>query len=207
MIDLLLAFILAAGGLCLLILFAPIHLSLKASKEGNSMEGVYSIVWMGIPLKEGTIFPRAAILGEDEKEDEREEPKKAAKKKKKKQGSGIRDISVKPQTLMEALPALARIVVDLFRSIKVNVSCNLRFGLDDPADTAVLSGCLWSVASAAGIPNADITLVPCFEGQRLEGWFRAEMRARILSLVVAVLSALKEKKTIRLMKEVARSSF
>lgn len=202
--DILQAFILTASVLCLLILFFPFHLSLNASKEGNSMEGVYAIAWLGISLKEGTIFPQTAkITGPDEGN----VPKKAAEKR---PGSGtglIRDRSVNPQSLMEALPVLARIIVDLFKSIKVNVSCSLRFGLDDPADTAVLSGCFWSVASAAGISKADIMFVPCFEGQRLEGWFRAEMRARILSLVVAMLSALKEKKTRRLIIEIARSSF
>jgi hypothetical protein len=200
--SILLVFILASGGLCLLALFLPFHLSLKTSKKGNSMEGAYSIAWSGIPLKKGSIFPHAAkIAGPDE----RNVPKKSEEKR---PGSVFRLIqggSPNPQYLMDALPSAIGIIVDLFKSIEVDVSCNLLFGLDDPADTAVLSGCFWSVASATGIPKADISLVPWFEGQRFEGWFAAEMRARILSLAVAMFRFLKEKKTRRLMMEMARS--
>ena len=202
--SILLAFISVVSGLCLLILLLPLHLSLKASKDGNSMEGVYAIAWLGIPLKKGPIFPQAAnITGPDgitmREKTEEESPVSGPRP--------IRERSPNPQSLMEALPALTRITVDLLKSIELDVSCNLLFGLDDPADTAVLSGCLWSVVSAASIHKGDISLVPCFDGQRLEGWFTAEMKARILSLVVAMLRALKEKKTRRLMMETARSSF
>ena len=204
MSSILLAFILTASGLCLLILLLPYHLSLKASKEGNSMEGVYAIKWLGIPLKKGTIFPQAEkITGQDEGT----MPETAEEMRPGSEFRLIRERSPNPQSLMEALPPATRIIVDLLKSIKVDVSCNLLFGLDDPADTAALIGCLWSVVFAAGISKGDIALVPYFEGQRLEGWFKGEIKARILSLVVAMLSALKEKKTRRLMIEMVRSSF
>ena len=202
--GILLALILAASGLCLLILLLPFHLSLKASKDGNSMEGVYAIVWLGISLKKGIVFPQAEKMAGP---DERIMPEKTEEERPGSAFRHIRERSPNPQSVMEALPAITRIIVDLLKSIEVDVSCNLLFGLDDPADTAVLSGCLWSVVSAAGISRGDIALVPYFEGQRLEGWFKGEMQARIMSLVVAVLRALKEKKTRRLMMEMAGSNF
>lgn len=216
--GLLLALILMAAGLCLLILFLPFSVSLRVSKEGNSVEGTYAVAWLGIPLRKSTIFPQSVKSAEPEegrwpkKTEEAEEeglkktgenePRKAEKGPR----SGPRLFRGRPQdlqSLVDALPALGGILADLVKSVKVDVSCNLLFGLDDPADTAVLGGCLWSVASAAGLPRAGVSLVPCFEGQRLEGWLVADLKARVLWLVVAMVRALKEKQTRRLMMEMA----
>lgn len=220
--GLILALILMAAGLCLLILFLPFHLSLRLSKEGNYVEGTYAVAWLGIPLRKSTIFPKAEkSAGPEERRGpekievaEEEGLKKTGKEEPRKievgPGVGLGLFRGLPQdlsSLMDVLPVATGILADLVRSVKVDVSCNLLFGLDDPAETAVLSGCLWSVASAASLPRAGISLVPCFEGLRLEGWLVAELKARVLSLVVAMLRALKEKRTRGLMWEMARSGF
>ncbi len=217
--GLLLALILTAAGLCFLILFLPFHVSLKLSKRGNHVEGTYAVAWLGIPIRKSTIFPQAGKSagteerrGPNTEEAEEEGLKKIWKDGPRKTvgrpGSGprlFRGGATNLQSLVDALPAAAGILADLVRSIKIDVSCNLLFGLDDPAETAVLSGCIWSVASAAGLPRSDVLLVPCFEGQRLEGWIVAELKARVLWMVVAMLKALKEKQTRRLMMKIARS--
>ncbi len=218
--SLLHAIILTAAGLCLFILFLPFHFSLRFSKEGNHVEGTYAVACLGIPLRKSTIIPQAVKSAGPEKRrepktDEAEEEglkktdEKGTRKTDRGPGSGLKLFRGRPediQSLRETLPVAAGILVDLVKSVKVDVSCNLLFGLDDPADTAVLSGCLWSVASAAGFRREGVSLVPCFEGQRLEGWLVAELKARVLWLVAAMLRALKEKKTRRLMLEMARSS-
>jgi hypothetical protein len=107
--------------------------------------------------------------------------------------------------VLEASPAFLSILKDLIRSIELDgISCNLRFGLDDPALTAVLSGYLWSVASASGLLHADVLLEPCFDGERLEGSLMARLRARMLWIVVAAFRGLCEKQTRRLMAKVVR---
>ncbi len=93
---------------------------------------------------------------------------------------------------------------DLIRCIKFEkIGGRLCIGLDDPVDTAVMSGYLWSALSAVGLHRANIFIEPYFGGARLEGDFRAELQARVLWAFVAMLRALGEKKIRRLMMEMA----
>jgi hypothetical protein len=106
--------------------------------------------------------------------------------------------------LLDGFPAIVHVLKDLIRSIKFkNISGRLCFGLDDPVDTAVMSGYLWSALSAVGLHRANIFIEPYFGGARLEGDFRAELQARVLWAFVAMLRALGERKIRRLMMEMA----
>jgi hypothetical protein len=83
------------------------------------------------------------------------------------------------------------------------LSCRLCFGLNDPADTAVLSGYLWSVASTLGLFRANVFIEPCFEGERLEGLFEAKLKTRLIQIAKAVINAFLEKEIRSLIREVA----
>jgi hypothetical protein len=97
-------------------------------------------------------------------------------------------------SLIDAAPALAKILWHLFKSIHVNLSsCRLCFGLDDPAQTAIISGYLWFFASAIGIFPARIFIEPYFAGERLEGELVADIKARLLWAVFAAIQALRER--------------
>jgi hypothetical protein len=112
--------------------------------------------------------------------------------------------SPKPGSLLDAAPAIMNLLRDLLKSIAFQkLSCRLCFGLNDPADTAVMSGYLWSVASTLGIFRADVFIEPCFEGERLEGAFEAELKTRLLWTALAVINALREKEIRSLMRVVA----
>ena len=107
-------------------------------------------------------------------------------------------------TLLNAAPAVMNFLMDLLKTIVFEeLSCHLCFGLDDPADTAVLSGYLWSVASTLGLFRADIFIEPYFEGERLEGVFEAELKTRLIWIALAVINALREKEIRSLIREVA----
>jgi|APFre7841882654_1041346.scaffolds.fasta_scaffold07632_3 hypothetical protein len=72
--------------------------------------------------------------------------------------------------------------------------------LNDPADTAVICGYLWALTSAVSLPGTHIRVDPYFEGERLTGSLNAEIRSRLLWVVVVFINALREKPIRRLLK-------
>jgi hypothetical protein len=103
------------------------------------------------------------------------------------------------RSLIDAAPALAELLEDLAGSIRMKkFSCRLCFGLDDPAQTAIISGYIWFFASLLGISLADLIIEPWLYGLRLEGKLDAEIRARLFSPIWAGVKALRRKE-IRLL--------
>jgi hypothetical protein len=196
------------------------------------MRGSYRIAWLGITLKKKEILSQSAAdllasilkkestIDEDEGNDQKEEKAKLTAEKgeegkvKPDKGAEIEDPkgerdhdtgrSPSPGTLLDAAPAIMNILMDLLKTIVFErLSCRLCFGLDDPADTAVLSGYLWSVASTLGLFRADIFIEPYFEGERLEGVFEAELKTRLIWIARAVINAFLEKEIRSLIRDVA----
>jgi len=195
------------------------------------MRGSYRIAWLGITLKKKEILSQSAAdllasilkkestIDEDEGNDQKEEKAKLTAengeegKVKPDRGAEIEDPkgerdhdtgrSPSPGTLLDAAPAIMNILMDLLKTIVFErLSCRLCFGLDDPADTAVLSGYLWSVASTLSLFRANVFIEPCFEGERLEGVFEAELKTRLIWIAKAVINALQEKEIRSLIREV-----
>jgi hypothetical protein len=109
----------------------------------------------------------------------------------------------KIQSLINAAPALANILLDLLKTILFKkISCILCFGLDDPAQTAIISGYLWSLASVLGLIQSKIFIEPWFEGERLEGELVAEIEVRLWSAVFAVIQGLREREIRLLLREI-----
>jgi hypothetical protein len=80
----------------------------------------------------------------------------------------------------------------------------VKFGLNDPANTAVVYGYLSALTSAVSLPGTYIRVDPCFDGERLAGSLDAEIRSRLLWVVVAFISVIREKSIRQLMKELRR---
>jgi len=59
------------------------------------------------------------------------------------------------------------------------------------------------VASTLGLFRANVFIEPCFEGERLEGVFEAELKARLIWIAKAVINALRENEIRSLIREVA----
>ena len=214
------------------LLFIPFHFSLNFSKYGPQIQGSYRIAWLGITLKKKEILPQsgadllASILKKDsttdeEEENDRKEEKAKLTAEKGEEGKvrpdkgaeiesskGERDHDTKrspsPGTLLNAAPAIMNFLMDLLKTIVFEkLSCRLCFGLNDPADTAVLSGYLWSVASTLGLFRANVFIEPCFEGERLEGLFEAKLKTRLIRIALAVINALRVKEIRSLIRDVA----
>ena len=184
-----------------LLLVAPFHLSFELSKRGPPVRGIYRIEWLGFTLRKGDILspsPEGTVEPEETEARVEEKGAMAAKKRKKLMRSPS------PGSLLDAFPALLRLLKDLLKSIDLQkISCRLCFGFDDPAQTAVMSGYLWSVVSALIPLQADIFIEPCFDGERLEGDLAGELRARMLWPVMAIIGSLRERKIRRLLMEMA----
>jgi hypothetical protein len=163
-------------------LLVPFHLSLNIGKTGPLLQGGYRVAWLGRTLWKAEISPKSAgdLLASVWTKEAGEE-----------EGREI-DNPADIQSLINVAPALANILLDLLKSIIFKkTSCRLCFGLDDPAQTAIISGYIWSVASALGLFPARIFIEPWFGGERLEGEFMAEIEARMLWAVFAVIQALR----------------
>ena len=214
------------------LLFVPFHFFLNFSKYGPLIRGSYRIAWLGITLKKKEILPQSAAdllasilkkestIDEGEGNDQKEEkvrltaengeegkvkPDKGAEIE---DSKGERDHDTKrspsPGTLLNAAPAIMNFLMDLLKTIVFErLSCRLCIGLNDPADTAVMSGYLWSVASTLGLFRANVFIEPCFEGERLEGLFEAKLKTRLIQIALAVINTLREKEIRSLIREVA----
>jgi hypothetical protein len=196
-----------------IIFLAPFSISLNFSKDGPLVQGFYRIGWLGITLRKGVISPPEETMKAPIVEPAEEKAKEKAEKKVEEKAKEIPKEEHKPhhmagpdpKELIEALPALTQVFMDLIRSISMErISCRLSFGLDDPADTAAMSGYLWSIASVIGLYRANIYIEPYFEGERLDGSLLAEVKARLLWIALVLVKALGEKKIRRLIIETAR---
>ncbi len=200
------------------LLIVPFYLSANLSKTGPMIQGKFRIAWLGFGVWVSYHFARGVIqrkfgislfgltlmkkehlpqpadnqpapITREEKKDEKKEEKDNERRKS--------EVDVDPgslSNLLSAAPALAGVLRDLLKSIRFQkIYCRLVFGLDDPSETALMSGYLWSLTSALGFLGADILIEPCFEGERLDGEFLAEIRVRLLWIPVAILDALREK--------------
>ena len=202
------------------LLLAPFHLSLNIGKKGPLIEGCIRLTWLGRTVLKAEISPQSAgdllastweepsgrkdgtieLRKSDEKEMGREAKQEERSEIDNQKTGAVRPPSI--QSLINAAPALAKILWGLLKSIHFkNISCRLCFGLDDPAQTAIISGYLWFLPSALGLFSAKIFIEPWFEGERLEGELVAEMEARLLWAVFAVVQALRVREIRLLLRE------
>lgn len=106
------------------------------------------------------------------------------------------------RSVLAAMPAFIDLIRDLFRSFHFKtIRCHLQLGLDDPSETAILTGRLWSIAAFLSYLGADIQIEPFFEEERLEGELLAEARMRPIHIPGAIISALREKEMRSLIKD------
>jgi hypothetical protein len=198
-----------------LLLLAPFNLALNIGKKGPLVEGSIKLAWLGLTLKKGEISPQSAgdllasIWKEEAGKEERAVEDREAKLEKRNEIDNSEDNQktgvVRPpriQSLINAAPALANILLDQLKSILFKkISCRLCFGMDDPAQTAIISGYFWSLASVLGLIQSKIFIEPWFEGERLEGELVAEIEVRLWWAVFAMLRGLREREIRLLLRE------
>jgi hypothetical protein len=205
-------------------LLAPFNLALNIGKKGPLVWGSVKLAWLGLTLRKVEISPQSAgeLLASIRKEEapreeravdkskttdkeiarstENEIDGKSERRKRGEKTDTIRPPSI--SSIIDAAPPLAKILWDLLKSIRFKKSvCRLCFGLNDPAQTAIVNGYLCFLASALGIFSANISINPWFDGERLEGEIIADIEARLLSPIFAVFKALQIREIRLLLKE------
>lgn len=215
------AIILVIIALLIVFLLGPFRLCFDLGKEDMYLRGFYKISFLGFTLKKGGIRPAAKKEVEGDQKHHKALASKPGEASEEEPGdSNYEEIDgeldrkpsrIPPQTqamlLLDALPQIARIFIDLIKFINImKFFCEISFGLDDPVDTAMVSGYLWSIASASGLYGADITIEPRFDGARLDGSVLAVLETRMLWFVVAAARALEEEKTRKLIFELVKGA-
>lgn len=199
--PILLVILLVAAGL----LLVPFYLSFYLNLVGFSICGYFKVKWFGLTLyKKDLPFPGDTEdrTGEENKKKpvgkiNRVEKNDVEKKFKPSHGWFSKD----PRILIEAIPAFFRVLEGLTGSIHVeHVLCEVTFGLNDPAYTALIYGYLCALTSAVSVAGTYIRVDPYFEGERLTGCMNAEIRSRLLWVFVVSINALREKPIRRLLK-------
>jgi hypothetical protein len=192
------------------LIFVPFHLCLDLKIDGFSVTGFYKVKWFGLTLR------RAELPGPKEDDDiKRLEDKKKTRDRTVSGGKDVKKTDTSdrrskfdrrrflkdPRMFIDALPSFFRVLKDLMGAVHTeSLSLNITVGLDDPANTAVLCGYLWSMASFVSTP-ATIRIEPYFVGDRLDGSLNAEIWGRLLWVLLAFIGALREKPIRRLLKE------
>ena len=175
-------------GLVAALLLVPFYVTVEASKAEALMTGRVVLRWLGITLwrsKPGKRKERA------KKKSNRFDPSR---------------VLLTLSLLRDALPSLVGVLKGLQRAVRFRkLSIDVAFGIGDPADTAVLAGYLWSFAWALELlPRFSLSLRPDLERARLDGAISAELRVRMLPILVAFLIAYTKKPFRRLIGEVRR---
>jgi hypothetical protein len=158
-------------------LLIPLNVYFWFTKEGPSARGSVRIGWLGITL----VRREMSIKGKKGEEEKRK--------------LELKRIGETFRLLRESSPHLTDLLRAFERSVSVRgLSCEILFGLNDPADTAATSGYLWSLMSVVNAsPKCHLAVRPDFLSERLDGSIAVELKVRLLRIVAAFVRALTKK--------------
>ncbi|MDD1753770.1 MAG: DUF2953 domain-containing protein [Methanotrichaceae archaeon] len=181
------------------ILLIPFHLYFSLNKDGQRFDGWYRLVWLGLTLKKGKIYPKQSPELMDKREEKPIE----------KVPNGLKrpkyEINVPDQkAFIDAFPAIIHLFKNVIGFFELDIlSCKICFGLHDPVDTAMTSGYLWAIVSAFGLYRSNVQIEPYFDGERLKGSLMAKLRTRLIWIFLAIFQAIKNEKLRKLIGNMA----
>jgi len=182
------------------ILLIPFHLYFSLNKDDQRFDGWYRLVWLGLTLKKGKIYPDHS-QGLLNKQEERAEEKVPNDMNRLRHEINIPD----KKAFIDAFPAIIHLLKNIIRFFKLDIlSCKICIGLHDPVDTAMTSGYLWAIVSAFGLYRSNVQIEPYFEGERLKGALIAKLRTRLIWIFLAIFQALKNEKLRKLIEGMAK---
>ena len=204
LIALVIAFMIAAVSA---ILIVPLRLSLFISKNGAAIQGSILLSWSCLTLVNEELSMQSAgelLAGRDEGEVKQEASQAENEKGKDDVKAAKKSSTVSLSSLFNAAFALKDMLFYLLHTIRIrNASARLCFGFDDPADTAIMSGQLFSLAAASGLIPGRVFIDPWFGGEHLEGELVMEIEVRLVWVAWALIRALRAKEIRKLFMEAA----
>lgn len=176
----------------LAILVVPFQIDLNLYKEGSKVRGNFRISWMKIRFLQRKIPSK--------------KKEKEKKKKDKKEKFDVERFLKIISNFGDALPYFERIFTALWKSITIEkFSLKFIIGFYSPAETAMVSGYLWSLASVANIiPNTRLTVEPDFQEERLDLSTTLKLKLRLFWIVIEFIRAFTKKPVRSFISELRR---
>ncbi|MEE9585685.1 MAG: DUF2953 domain-containing protein [Nitrososphaerales archaeon] len=145
-------------------------------------QGSFRIRWLGI-----TFFQQKI-------------PQEERKKEKRRERFDWKSIPEMGSLFTESYPYFTNVLNAFTKSISIKrLSFNVTIGLGSSADTAIVSGYLWSLASIVNVyPPIYLSVEPDFQEERLDGSMMIELKVRLLRIAVAFIKAFSKKPVRRL---------
>lgn len=174
------------------ILVVPFHIHLNLYNVGFNVKGTFKLTWVKIKLIQRKITQN--------KETQKEESKKKNK-------FNIKNIFKIISLLIESWPYLKRVLNAILKSTSIQkFSLNLKVGLDDAVDTAMIVGYLWALASLINvIPNVYLSIAPDFQKEHLDANLVLNIKIRLLMIVIELLKAFTKKPVRKLFNELRKT--
>ncbi|WP_440953208.1 DUF2953 domain-containing protein [Methanococcoides sp. FTZ1] len=192
-----------------LILFAPIDIVFNVRGDLNGVHSRADVKWTVLSTnfskkneleKESLIDKLLKLMGEDDRVDEHKEKEEVAGK----DDAGLResfdDISTKAKKIYGIRYHIFRLLKGLLCAIHIReLSCDLDYGLPDPADTGMLCGFLHTVGSVvhSGYRKFHYSVTPRFADEGLDVRMSGYIRFRMASLLYPVLRFVFSLKVLR----------
>ncbi len=169
----------------------PFHICLDLYNEGFKVHGNFKLTWMRLKLIQREIPPKEGEKKAEEKPEEKPEEKTKF---------DIKRIPKIISLLMDSWQYIQRILNAFLKSTSIErINFDLIIGLGDPVNTAMVSGCLWSVVPLVNvIPNTYFSIEPDFINVGLKGRLEADIKIRLLWIVIEFIRAL-TKKPVRML--------
>ena len=167
----------------------PSRLFFTITKHTSVTEGRLVVRWLGLKVVDRQLFgpPKVEVVG-------REKEQRIARVKHSFHILGL---------IGRALPYLVPVFKSFFRSVTFEgMSGEIKFGLEDPVDTAFVYGFIASaVAVASAIPGSVFVATPIFGEQVFDGNLKAELKVTPFRFVVALVRAYRHKPVRTLIRE------
>ena len=175
----------------LLFLLIPFQISLEFHKLGSNFKGNFTVRWIGIRIFQRKIPEKEKLKDKDEKEEEKE--KKFDLKKL------LRILNL----FIESWPCIQRLFFAFVRSWSLEkFRANLTLGFENPYDTAIITGYLWSLTYPTNIlTHLDASITPEFNDQVLDGDLEININLKLLRIVVEGIRAITKKPVRKLFQE------
>jgi Protein of unknown function (DUF2953) len=175
----------------LLFLLIPFQISLEFHKLGSNFKGNFTVRWIGI-----RIFQRE-IPGEEKLKDKKE------KKEEKEKKSDFKKILRILNLILESWPHLQKLLFAFIRSWSLEkFSANLTLGFENPYDTAIITGYLWSLTYPTNVlTHLDASITPDFNDQVLDGDLKININLKLLWIVLEGIRAITKRPVRKLIQE------
>jgi hypothetical protein len=164
------------------LLLVSFHISLRLFKKGSLTHGIFRLRWLGITFLQRKI------------------PQKEMKTEKRGERFDWTRMPEMGSLFIESYPSFANMLTAFTNSISIKrLSFDVAIGLGSPADTAMVSGYLWSLASVVNVyPLIYLSVEPDFQEERLDGSVMIELKVRLLRIALAFIKAFTKKPVRRL---------